>query len=234
LIERGGFPEAFLAKTNSDAKKWREQYIDGLIREDVLDFERIYDFKAIQAVLNLLRRRVGSPVSYSSIASDVGISPTTARKYMQIFEALFITFSIRPYSKNIARSLSKEPKICFFDVGMVIGDDGVKFENFVALSLLTDVIGHRDNLGENNSLKYLRTKNGKETDFCIVDENYEKIKEIIEAKNAKFSLDKNLEYFSTKYDLKAKQVVRYLKYDRYISDKIQIIQSEKFMEQLQY
>lgn len=233
LIERGGFPEAFLAKTSDGAKKWRMGHIDGLVREDVLDFRKIYDFKAISVVFELLRRKVGSPISYSSIASDVGISPTTVRKYLQIFEALFITFNVTPYSKNIARSLLKEPKIYFFDTGMVIGDDGVIFENFVANSLLKEVKGIRDNSGSDGALKYLRTKNGKEVDFCLVDE-YQEIREIVEAKNTDSSLDKNLEYFSTKYNLKASQVVRYLKYDRQISDNIKIVQSEGFMKKLKY
>ena len=233
LIDRGGFPEAFLASSQADARRWREQYIDGLIREDVLDFEKIYDFKAIKIVFELLRRKVGSPVAYSSIASDAGISPTTARKYIQIFEALFIIFAVTPYSKNVARSLLKKPKIYFFDTGLVIGDDGVKFENFVANSLLKDILGRSDYLGIPGELKYLRTKKGREVDFCVVEE-YDDIREIIEVKNANASLDKNLEYFSTRYDLKAKQVVRHLGYNRQVSDKIQIVESESFMKSLKY
>ena len=64
LLERGGFPEPFLAESVDDANRWRLQYVDGLIRTDILDFERIHDFRAIQLVFELLRRRVGSPVSY--------------------------------------------------------------------------------------------------------------------------------------------------------------------------
>jgi predicted AAA+ superfamily ATPase len=60
LLERGGFPEPFLAESVDDANRWRLQYIDGLIRTDILDFERIHDFRAIQLVFELLRRRVGS------------------------------------------------------------------------------------------------------------------------------------------------------------------------------
>jgi len=37
-----------------DANRWRMQYVDGLIRTDILDFERIHDFKAMQMVLDVL------------------------------------------------------------------------------------------------------------------------------------------------------------------------------------
>jgi predicted AAA+ superfamily ATPase len=65
-------------------------------------------------VFELLRRKVGSPVSYASIARDVNASPTTIIKYVQILEALYIIFRVTPYSRNIARSILKEPKIYFF------------------------------------------------------------------------------------------------------------------------
>ena len=113
LILRSGFPEPYLSGNDIDASRWRNHYIDGLIRTDILDFERIHNFRAIMLILELLRERVGSPISYQSISEDVGISPNTVRKYVQIFEALYIIFRITPYSKNIARSLKKEPKIYF-------------------------------------------------------------------------------------------------------------------------
>lgn len=50
-------------------------------------------------------------------------------------EALYIVFRITPFSKNIARSLVKEPKIYFFDTGLVKGNEAIKFENFCALCL---------------------------------------------------------------------------------------------------
>ena len=76
FIQRGGFAEPFLVEDEVEAKRWRNQYIDGLIRTDILDFERIHDFRAIQMVFKLFRRRVGSPVSYASIVRDVKVSPT--------------------------------------------------------------------------------------------------------------------------------------------------------------
>lgn len=35
LMERGGFPEPFLAADAVDADRWRRQYIDGLIKSVV-------------------------------------------------------------------------------------------------------------------------------------------------------------------------------------------------------
>ncbi len=88
FLVRGGFPEPFLADNLIDANRWRLQYVDSLLREDILDFENIHNVKAIRLTFELLRERVGSPISYTSIAEDVVISPTTVKKYIQILEAL--------------------------------------------------------------------------------------------------------------------------------------------------
>lgn len=229
FIERSGFPEPFLADDDADAKRWRNQYIDGLIRTDILDFERIDDLKKMQTIFELLRRKVGSPISYTSIANDVKASPTTVIKYIQVLEALLIVFKVAPYSRNIARSILKEPKIYFFDNGLVIGDDGVKFENFVALSLLKHVYCRNDYEGENAELKYLRTKDGKEIDFCLVNDG--EISEIVEVKNRKSEISKNLKYFCKKYSLKGIQVVKELKRER-LSENIEIRKAHPYLKDL--
>ncbi|QQS60962.1 MAG: ATP-binding protein [Candidatus Moraniibacteriota bacterium] len=229
FIVRGGFPEPFLAESDQDADRWRNQYADGLIRQDILDFETVHNFRAIQMVLDLLREKVGSPVSYRSIAEDVQISPTTVKRYIEIFESLSIVFRITPYSKNIARSILKEPKIYFFDTGMVSGDDGAMFENFVALSLFKHVLGKSDETGKTFDLRYLRTKEGKEVDFAVTENG--KIIEIVEAKLKDDELNTTLKYFFKKYALKSVQVVKEIKREKTIEN-IEIVSARNYLKDL--
>lgn len=205
------------------------QYVDSLIRQDVLDFENIQNLNAIRLVFDLLRERVGSPLSFSSIAQDVGIAPNTVKKYIQILEALYIVFRVTPYSKNIARSLLKKPKIYFFDVGFAKGDLGAKFENLVAICLLKEVFAKIDNLGENRSLNYLLTKEKKEVDFAFVQDD--KIEKVIEVKYADSNVSSNLWYYHEKYQLPAIQVVKELKRERR-EDHIQVLLGDHFLKSL--
>jgi predicted AAA+ superfamily ATPase len=212
LINRSGFPEPFLAEDDNLARRWRKQYVDGLIREDVLDFEKFSDFKSLKLCLELLRSRVGSPISYASIARDIGIAPNTVKKYIQVFEELYIVFRLPPFAKNIARSLLKEPKIFFFDTALVEGDEAIKYENLVALTLLKHASMEEDHKGNTASLYYLRTKDGREVDFCYVCEG--KIQFILEAKYSDSSISKNLHYFCTKYAVRGIQLVKNLRQER--------------------
>ena len=229
LLERGGFPEPFLAENKIEADRWRLQYIDGLIRVDVLDFENVHDFRAMQLILELLRGRVGSTISYSSIAGDVNLSPNTVKRYIQIFESLYILFRVTPYSKNIARSLLKEPKIFFYDTGLVYGNDGARFENLVALSLLKHLNAIEDYEGKKTELKYLRTKDGKEVDFCLVIENSPV--EMVEVKLSDKEMSKSLLEFHNKYNIKGTQLVKNLRLE-YQKNSISVLKGADYLKKL--
>lgn len=180
-------------------------------------------------VFELLRERVASPISYLAIAEDVGISPNTVKKYIQILEALYIVFRVTPFSNNIARSLLKEPKIYFFDTGLVIGDHGVKFENFVATCLIKHVYAKIDYRAENYSLKYLQTKERQEVDFALVLDK--KIEKMIEVKYADSQIHPGLKYFHEKYHIPAIQVVKELKQE-YVDNEIEVVRGLNFLKTL--
>jgi predicted AAA+ superfamily ATPase len=233
LMNRGGFPEPFLTEDETHARRWRNQYVDGLIREDVLDFERISDFKALSLCLEILRGRTGSPISYVSIARDIGIAPNTVKKFIQIFEALYIIFRVTPFSGgsggSIARSLLKEPKIYFYDTALVDGDEGTRFENLAALALAKEAAAAEDLRGVPSKLQYLRTKDGLEVDFCYVSEG--KIRFLAEAKLSDSGISKNLYYFCRRYHVPGIQVVRDLKRERRQED-IEVRSAEKWLAEL--
>ena len=163
-----GFPEPFLSDSVEEAARWRNQYYTDLIREDIVEFSRIHEVKTMRLLVELLRNRIASPLSYKSLAEDLQIAPNTVKKYIQILESLYIIFLIRPHHNHIARSILKEPKLYFYDSGFVTGDEGVRFENTCAVCLLKHVQYLHDAHGRNSMLQYVRTKDGKEIDFVIV------------------------------------------------------------------
>lgn len=206
LLERGGFPEPYLTNDLIDAERWRLQYVNTILSTDIFEFETIHNLKGMRLVFDLLRNRVGSPVSYKSLAEDVGVSPTTIKKYIQILQSLFIIFTVTPYSHNIARSLLKEPKIYFYDSALVQGIDGSKLENTVAVSLLKSIYARSDQLAQVCELQYLRTKDGEEVDFVI--STPQGITEMVEVKLSDTAPSKALCKFKEKYQFPAIQVVQ--------------------------
>ena len=197
LNRLGGFPEPFLSASDQEAARWRRQYYTDLVREDILDFSRITEIRVIRLLLEMLRKRVGSPLSLTSLAGDLQAAPNTIRKYVEILESLHIIFLVRPFHKNIARSLLKEPKAYFYDSGYVDGDEGLRLENTVAVSLLKHAQYLQDTKGADVSLHYLRTKDGKEVDFSLA-ENGEPT-HFIEVKLSDTAVSRGLAYFKARH-----------------------------------
>lgn len=193
LNKLGGFPEPFFSGSQEYSERWRNQYFDSIIREDVLEMTKINEIRTMRILLEMLRERTCSPISFLSLSRDLQISPHTVKKYLEILESLYAVFFIRPFHKNISRSIIKEPKIYFYDSGYVKGDEGKKLENTFAVSLLKHVEYIKNTTGKNITLNYIRTKENKETDFAICEDDKPKI--FLEVKLSDYSVSKNLIYF---------------------------------------
>lgn len=181
LMRFGGFPEALFEGTDSGRKRWQNQYYTDLIREDVMEFSRIHEVRSMRNLLELLRQRTGSPLSFESLSRDLSVAPNTVRSYVAILEALHIVFLVTPHHRNIARAQAKAPKLYFYDWAYVQGDEGAQLENLVATSLLKHVNFVGDSTGELLSLHYVRTTSGKEIDFVITTESGD-VAQLIEVK----------------------------------------------------
>jgi len=221
LINVSGFPEPFLKNDKIFYRRWKRTYTDIILRHDLIDLENIRDIKSIETLIELLRNRVGSPVSYLSLARDLQKDSKTVKRWIDLLENLFILFPVRPYHKNIARAILKEPKYYFYDTAFILGNEGVKIENIVALSILKEINFIEDTLGLNASLNYLRTKDGKEIDFIVSIEN--KMPILIEVKLSDENLTKNFIFFEKYFDKIIKiQLVKNLKKEKTFNNNTEI------------
>lgn len=182
LLEVGGFPEPFIEGSIEYANRWRRSHLDTILRDDLRDLASIRDIKSVETLVHLLSERVGSTISYASLARDLSVAPKTVQRWVEILERLYVVFVVTPFSKNIAKAISKEPKIYFFDTGRVIDEPGARFENLVANALLKRNHFLEDTQGEHCALHYVRDRNGREVDFLTLKNR--KPEWLIEVKNS--------------------------------------------------
>ena len=226
----GGFPEPFLSGSETEANRWRNQYYNDLIREDILDFSRIKELQSMRLLIELLRKRVGSPLSIASLAGDLKIAPNTVNSYINILECLHVVFVIRPFHANVARAIQKVPKIYFYDTGYINGDDGVRLENTVAVSLKKHVDYLHDVMGKEISLHYVRTKDKKEVDFSLV--KYGQLSDLIKVKLSDNSPSKTLLFMARKLEISsAVQLVQNIRQSQSING-IEIISAADWLSKL--
>ena len=221
LMTIGGFPEPFIADDKREARRWRRERFDRVLREDIRDLEKIQNISQLSLLLDLLRTRVSGLIVVSNLARDIQVASQTIKHWLEILQRMYLVFSVKPYTMNIPRAILKPSKIYFYDNGDVLGDKGAIFENLVASSLLKRIQFLEDRDGYQYQLCYIRDKEGREVDFVIVKDN--KIEEIIEVKYGDETLSKSLQYYNERLKpRKATQIVAGLKRD-YDKQGIQVI-----------
>jgi hypothetical protein len=215
LMTVGGFPEPFLDGDERAARRWRRERFDRVLREDIRDLESVRNIQLLGMFLDMLRHRVGGLVTLSNLAGDLQISPKTAKTWLEVLERMYLVFSVRPFTRSLPRAVLKPPKVYFFDNGDVIGDEGARFENLIATSLLKRLHFFEDRDGYRYELRYIRDKEGREVDFVILKEG--KIEELIEVKFSEYNISNSLSYYAERIaPPKATQIVANLRrpYDK--------------------
>lgn len=216
LMRVGGFPEPFLDGRDRFYGRWRRSHIDIILRQDLIDLEAVRDIQSVETLVELLRARVGAPVSMSGLARDLERDPKTVKRWLTLLENLFVLFRVTPRHQNIARSLLQEPKLYFYDSGLV-RDPGARLENLVACALKKELDRVSDETGARSGLCYLRTKDKRELDFAVAVD--ERVLSIIEVKTSDDTPSKAFTHFSRFLPGAAKtQLVLHLKREKTYPD----------------
>ena len=167
LWRHGGYPEPFLKRDTRFSHRWQTLRLEQLVREDIRDLTQIQQIDQLELLVRLLASRSAHQLIYGNLAKEVRVSIDTVRRWIDTLCNLHLGFLVRPWFKNVSRSLRKEPKWFLRDWAS-IEDAGDKSETFVACHLLKAVDGWNDmGLGK-FELGYLRDKEKNEVDFLVV------------------------------------------------------------------
>jgi uncharacterized protein len=196
LLRLGGFPEPFLAGSQTEARRWSREYRTRLVREDVASLERIQDLGQLELLMLRLPDLVGSPLSVNALREDLRVSHKAVSAWMAALERLFAVFRLSPFGAPRIRAVSKEQKHYHYDWSLV-SNEGARFENLVACHLLKWVHWREDTMGDNIELRYFRDKDGREVDFVVLDGGAPQL--LVECKRADADVSASLRYLKKKF-----------------------------------
>lgn len=189
---RGGYPEPFVQDDDRFSVRWQALRAQQLVREDVRDLTGIRELDQLEVLVRLLSERSGTALSYSNLAAEVQVSVDTMRRWISTLCTLHHGFLVRPWHKNVGRSLRKEPKWYVSDWAAV-GDPGARAETFVAGHMKRAVETWTDRGLGNYELHYLRDKEQREVDFIVIRDRQPWF--LAEAKSSVERLSPALAYF---------------------------------------
>ncbi len=163
----GGFPEPFLNRNARFSQRWQSLRMQQFTKEDLREMTQVQELGSIEVLAHILAERSGHQLILSSLANETNVSVDTISRWLTLFEHMHYGFRLRPWFKDVANSLRKEPK-WFLRDWSAIADPGQRAETFVACHLLKAVEGWTDlGLGQ-FELSYIRTKQKKEVDFLVI------------------------------------------------------------------
>ncbi len=115
---RGGFPRSFLASSDRASLIWRKEYIRSFFERDIPQLGIDIPPKSLYKLWQMLIHYHGNIINYSELGRSLGISDTTAKRYIDILEGTFVLRQLQPWHENIKKRQVKNPKIYFRDSGI--------------------------------------------------------------------------------------------------------------------
>jgi len=131
LWARGGFPESFNAASDAVSLEWRESFISTFVERDIPQLELRIPSVMLRRFWAMVAHYHGQMWNASEIASSMGLSYHTARRYLDLLTGTFVLRQLPPYHANVGKRLVKAPKVYVRDSGILQALLGVN--NFLGL-----------------------------------------------------------------------------------------------------
>ncbi len=204
LVRLGGFPEPFYGGDEVQARRWSREYRSRILRDELVDLERVVDLGRMEQLALALPERVGSPLSINGLREDLQVAHATAARWLDALERLYAIFRLPPFGAPKLRAVRKEQKHYHFD-WTCIASDGPRFESLVACHLLKWVHHQVDTLGLDLDLRYFRDVDRREVDFVVVNGRTPVL--FVEAKWSDAPVERGLRYLKERFpDVPAWQI----------------------------
>jgi uncharacterized protein len=162
----GPFPEPFLKQNERFSRKWHQDYLSLVLREDLKDISRVVEIDKIENLLFLLPGRITAPLSMANLAHDLEVAHTTVKSWLDQLKKLCLLFPVSPWTQKISRGLKKENKWYFLD-WYYVPEESARLENMVAAYLYRACLAMTDKGSGDFRLHYIRTLDKKEIDFLV-------------------------------------------------------------------
>ncbi|OGT50940.1 MAG: hypothetical protein A3F17_08110 [Gammaproteobacteria bacterium RIFCSPHIGHO2_12_FULL_41_15] len=119
LWVRGGFPSAYLSKNITNSAHWLKNYMQTFLERDIPQLGIQIPAQSLRRFWLMLVHYHGHMFKASEIGRSLGISDTTAKRYLNILEGTLMVRILPPWHTNVTKRQIKLPKIYFRDLGLL-------------------------------------------------------------------------------------------------------------------
>lgn len=171
----GSYPRIY--DKNLNPTQAMGDYFETYVQRDIRQLVQLKNVAVFETFVRLCAGRTGQLLNLSALGADAGVSHATAREWINVLEASYILFRLRPWHANISKRLVKSPKLYFYDTGLasyLLDMESTKhmrshplrgalFENMV----IVEALKQRLNRGKRSNLSFYRDSAGHEVDLLL-------------------------------------------------------------------
>ena len=173
VLFSGGYPALYDRELSPG--DWFPNYVATYLERDVRQLIAVRDLTQFQRFVRMCAARSGQMLNLTALGADCGISSVTAREWLSVLEASYLTIRLMPYHNNFGKRLVKTPKLYFLDVGLMAWLLGIRDAQSIATHaargalfetwIVSEKIKQRFNAGQPSDLYFWRDNAGHEVDL---------------------------------------------------------------------
>ena len=119
LWVRGGFPDAFTAKSDAASARWRFSFIRTYLERDIPQLGVRVPAPAVRRLWTMLGHYQGGLLNASELARSLAVSVPTVTRHIDLLVDLMLVRRLPPYFVNVGKRLVKAPKVYIRDSGVL-------------------------------------------------------------------------------------------------------------------
>ncbi len=116
---RGGFPRSYLARSQGESQRWREDFVRTFLERDLPQLGFRAPAATYRRFWTMLAHTHGGILNASEIGNSLGEAHTTVKRHLDNLCGALVVRQLTPWFENIGKRQVKAPKVYVRDSGIL-------------------------------------------------------------------------------------------------------------------
>jgi predicted AAA+ superfamily ATPase len=119
LWRRGGFPRSFLARSEAESARWRDDFVRTFLERDVAALGLRIPGTTLFRFWSMLAHYHAQIWNGAELARAFAMSESSVRSYLDVLTQTFMIRQLTPWYENLAKRQVRSPKVYLADSGVL-------------------------------------------------------------------------------------------------------------------
>lgn len=116
---RGGFPDSYLAGSDTESWEWRNDFVSSYVERDIPIMGPQVSPTRMKKFWRMLAHYHGQQIVMTELGNSLEVSHPTIKSYLDILTDFYMVRQLQPWAGNTKKRLIKSPKIYLRDTGIL-------------------------------------------------------------------------------------------------------------------